>query len=169
MFYYSSVMMEVLQMNWSTLICSEVFRILSDIGDGVFCENSWMIKALYYLCKKISIIVVWYGPKYVLIYSFTKNKWQKQPPEMFLGKGALNMCSKFRRENPCRSVISLKLLCSFIEIALRHGCSLLNLLHVFRTPFYKNTYGGLLLNVWFGSLVLIWAEDVLLLDFFGNS
>ena len=27
----------------------------------------------------------------------------------------------------------------------RHGCSPVNLLHIFRTPFYKNTYGGLLL------------------------
>ena len=32
-----------------------------------------------------------------------------------------------------------------IEIALRHGCSPVNLLHIFRTPFYKSTYGGLLL------------------------
>ena len=32
-------------------------------------------------------------------------------------------------------------------MALRHGCSPVNLLHVFRTPFYKNTYGGLLLNL----------------------
>ena len=29
---------------------------------------------------------------------------------------------------------------------LRHGCSLLNLLHIFRTPFPKNTSGPLLLN-----------------------
>ena len=31
------------------------------------------------------------------------------------------------------------------EIALRHGCSPVNLLHLFRTPFPKNTYGGLYL------------------------
>ena len=37
------------------------------------------------------------------------------------------------------------LLCSFIEIALRHGCSPVNLLHIFKTLFYKNTSGGLLL------------------------
>ena len=28
----------------------------------------------------------------------------------------------------------------------RHECSLANLLHIFRTLFYKDTYGGLLLN-----------------------
>ena len=33
-----------------------------------------------------------------------------------------------------------KATCSFIEIALQHGCSSLNLLHVFRTPFYNNIY-----------------------------
>ena len=33
----------------------------------------------------------------------------------------------------------------FIEIALRHGCSPVNLLHIFRTTFLKNTSGGLFL------------------------
>ena len=36
---------------------------------------------------------------------------------------------------------------NFIEITLRHGCSPVNLLHIFRTPFPKNTSGGLLLRV----------------------
>ena len=30
--------------------------------------------------------------------------------------------------------------CNFIEIALRHGCSPLNLLHILRKPFPKNTW-----------------------------
>ena len=34
---------------------------------------------------------------------------------------------------------------NFIEIALRHGCSPVNLLHIFRAPFLKNTSGRLLL------------------------
>ena len=33
---------------------------------------------------------------------------------------------------------------NFIEIALRHECSPVNLLHTFRTPFLKNTSGRLL-------------------------
>ena len=41
----------------------------------------------------------------------------------------------------------LKLQSNFIEIALRHGCSPVNLLHISRTSFYKNTHGGLLLYV----------------------
>ena len=35
---------------------------------------------------------------------------------------------------------------NFIEIALRHGCSPVNLLHIFRTPFPKNTTGVLVLH-----------------------
>ena len=58
--------------------------------------------------------------------------------EVFLGK-AVNY-SKFTGEHPRGSVISIKLLCNFIEIALRHGCSPANLLRVFRTYFDKNTY-----------------------------
>ena len=52
-------------------------------------------------------------------------------PELFLGRRVLKICSK--------------LLCSFIEITLRHGCSPVNLLYIFRAPFLKNTPGWLLL------------------------
>ena len=65
--------------------------------------------------------------------------------EVFLGKGVLKIWSKFTGEHPCWSVISIKLLCKFIEITLQHECSPVNLLHIFRTPFPKNTSGGLLL------------------------
>ena len=58
----------------------------------------------------------------------------------------MKICSKFTGENPCQSVISIKILCNFIEITLRHGCSPVNLLYIFRTPFSKNTSGRLLLN-----------------------
>ena len=39
----------------------------------------------------------------------------------------------------------MKLLCNFIEIVLRHGYSGVNLLHIFKTPFPKNTSRRLLL------------------------
>ena len=52
----------------------------------------------------------------------------------------------------CQSVISIKLLCNFIEITLRHGCSPVNVLHIFKTSFSKNTSGGLLLQF------LLWLE-----------
>ena len=67
-------------------------------------------------------------------------------PEVFLRKGVLKMYSKFTGEHPCRSAISIKLFCNFIEIALRHGCSPVHLLHIFKTPFPKNTPRRPLLN-----------------------
>ena len=35
---------------------------------------------------------------------------------------------------------------NFIEITLRHRCSVVNLQHIFRTPFPKNTSGWMLLE-----------------------
>ena len=35
---------------------------------------------------------------------------------------------------------------NFIETTLRHGCSPVNLLHIFRTPFLNKTSGLLLLQ-----------------------
>ena len=43
---------------------------------------------------------------------------------------------------------------SFIEITLRHGCSPVNLLHIFRTPFPKNTSEELLLYKRFIGLLI---------------
>ena len=37
--------------------------------------------------------------------------------------------------------------CNFIEITLQHGCSLVNLLNIFRIPFPKNASGELLLRI----------------------
>ena len=71
--------------------------------------------------------------------------FQSSPTSLFLSRGVLKICSKFTGEHPCQSVISVKLLCSFIKIILRHGCSPLNMLHIFKTPFYKNIHVGLLL------------------------
>ena len=65
---------------------------------------------------------------------------------MFLGKDVLNICRKSTGEHPCRSAISIKLLCSFIETALRNGWPPVDLLDIFRTLFPKNTSGWLLLD-----------------------
>ena len=70
---------------------------------------------------------------------------RSSPPEVFLRKEVLKICNKFPGEHPCRSVISVKLQSNFFEIALRHGCSPVNLQHIFKTPFPKNTSGRLLL------------------------
>ena len=66
-------------------------------------------------------------------------------PEVFLGKGALKICNKLTGEHPCQCVISIMLQSNFVEIPLRHGCSPVSLLHIFRIPFPKNTSGWVLL------------------------
>ena len=75
-------------------------------------------------------------------------------PEVFLRKGVLKICSKFKGEHSSRSVISIKLRSNFIKIALRHWCPTVNLLHIFRTSFPKNTSGGLLLTIFCENLRL---------------
>ena len=54
--------------------------------------------------------------------------------------------NKFTGEHPCRNAISIKLQSNFIEIALRHGYSPVNLRHIFGAIFPKNTSGWLLLQ-----------------------
>ena len=77
----------------------------------------------------------------------TVGSFRSSYSEVFLGKGAVKTCSKFTGEHPCRSVTSIKVICNIIEVTLQHGCSPVNLLHIFRVPFYKKTYGRQLLRV----------------------
>ena len=58
------------------------------------------------------------------------------PPEMFLGKGLSKYAPNLWENTHA----------DFIDITLQCGCSPVNLLHIFRKLFYKNTYEGLLLN-----------------------
>ena len=73
--------------------------------------------------------------------TFIKNR-SSHHPEAFLGKCVLKIYRKCTGEYPWRSAISIKLLCSFIEMTLWHGCSLVNLLHIFRNLFIRTALGG---------------------------
>ena len=81
-------------------------------------------------------------------------------PEMFLGKDALEICSKFTGENSCRSVISIKLLCNFIEITFWYGCSPINF-----AAYFQNTFSSERLwvaaSAWSYKVVLENHKDVL--------
>ena len=94
-------------------------------------RSQWVYTSVAYVLRYLSCLVI----------------FKSIPLEVFLRKGVLKICSKFKGERPRQSVLSIKLLCNFIEIALRHGCSPVNLLHILRTPFPKNTSGGLLLKI----------------------
>ena len=61
---------------------------------------------------------------------------------MFFEKGVLNLCSKFTGEHPGQA----KCDSNFIEITVPYGWSPVNLLHILRTLFPKNTSGWLLLK-----------------------
>ena len=87
--------------------------------------------------------------------NITKNAETYQPPmrDLIIEHHLMKICSKFTGEHPCQSLISIKLLRSFIEITLRHECSPVSLMCIFRTPFTKNTSGCLFLGL-FGSMEL---------------
>ena len=82
-------------------------------------------------------------------FLLTKNgvRFRSSHPEVSLRKGVLKICSKFTGEHPCRNVISIKLQSISIEIPLLHWYPLVNLLYIIRTPFHKNTSGGLLVSL----------------------
>ena len=64
-------------------------------------------------------------------------KCRSNRSEMFSRKSVLKIFSKFTGKHPSQSVISIKLQSNFIEIKIRHGCSPVNLLHIFKTPIPK--------------------------------
>ena len=89
-----------------------------------------------------------YKTRDVLLKDVLFSVWfMSSRPELFLRKSVLKIYLKFTGEHPCRSVISLTLLCNFTEITLRHGCSPVNLLHNVRKPFSKNTSGWMVLMI----------------------
>ena len=107
-------------------------------------------QTLYFLFNKSQT------PMYSQIFTlddayFCNKRFRSRHLEVFLEKRCSEnvqpWCSIFTGEHPCRSVISIKLQSSFIELALRHVCSPVNSLHIFRTPFPKNACGWLLLEI----------------------
>ena len=82
--------------------------------------------------------------------SFNKNSSQnkivqRQPPRGIPRKMCSEKMQQISRRTTMLCAISIKLLRNFIEIALRHRCRPVNLLHIFRTSFPKNTSRWLLL------------------------
>ena len=72
---------------------------------------------------------------YYCYHSPTEPLYWSNHPHVLLGKNVLKICNKFTGDHSCQSAISTKLR-NFIEITLQHGCSLVNLMHIFRTLFF---------------------------------
>ena len=99
----------------------------------------------FYCCNKLSYVVL---QSFFASSCFPRFSWVKflrvqvfQGPD-FSGSGSrvkVQSLSPGFRSSRCQS--------NFIEITLLHGCSHVNLLHVFRTVSHKITSRGLLLNI----------------------
>ena len=103
-----------------------------------------------------------------LIHSFANRVQPIHLPEAAIKRCSQEKVSKnmqqIYRIHPCRSAISINLLCNFIGIALRHGCCPVNLLHIFRTSFLKNTSGQLFLICITNQLTVFYKKRMLVLN-----
>ena len=125
-------------------------------------DEAWHVWKSYAAAKNIVV-----DPKTIYTYTYTNWRWQNSTRYSPFYKFPYFRCSHSERcsyekvfwkyvanllENTkCWNAISIKLLCNFIEITLRHGCSPANSLHIFRTPFLKNISGWPLLS--FNNLI----------------
>ena len=77
-----------------------------------------------------------------------EKKWlQKQPTRCVRKKRCSENMQQIYRRTTMPKWNFNKVANNVIEIALQHGCSLVNLVHIFKTPFLKSTSGWLLLYV----------------------
>ena len=83
-------------------------------------------------------------PRLLKIIATRKN--HKQPSRGVLRKRCSQSIQQIYRRAPMLKCNFNKVARNVIEILLRYGCSFVNLLIIFRTPFPKNTSGGLLLK-----------------------
>ena len=76
------------------------------------------------------------------------HRYRSSPPHVSLQKDVLKICSKCTPMPKCNfNKITLR----FIEVALLHGCSPVNLLHVLKAPFYKHLCRVASVDSWQGS------------------
>ena len=97
------------------------------------------VKTYFVFINRISVFSDW--------IKWIGNTYRSRHTEMFLRKDVLKICSKFTGEHSSQSVISIKLLCSFIEIELWHVSSAVNLLRISRIPFPRKTAVWPLLHI----------------------
>ena len=78
---------------------------------------------------------------------FLSKYTQKQPSASVLRKKCSKNIQQIYMRSPMPKFDFKKLQRNFREITPPHGCSPVNFLYTFRTPFPKNTFGGLLLYI----------------------
>ena len=127
-------------------------------------KTSFFVQWHFFSNIKYLVLIRLFLLKRKLKYCYTKNEtkvmnrisnrtktwisiYRNNHLDVFLQKVVMKICNKFTEEHLCRSVIAIKLLWNFIKTTFRHRYCSINLLHIFRTPFPKNTSGGLLLYI----------------------
>ena len=125
-------------------------------------KNLLEVNSILKICRKLK-------ERRLISENLVRNlKSRSSHTDMFSRKGGLKICSKFTGEHPYLSAILIMFLCNSIEITLQYRCSPVNLAHIFRTPFPKNTSGRLLMK-WFNnysSVLKYSASCSLIVSFF---
>ena len=102
-------------------VCKQAFSVCKRVNN---LKNRTAMKAktsVFVICVKTIIYLLIYNSHdcSCKVLSITKSSC----PGVFLENVIRKMCSKFTGEHPCQRIISIKLLCNFIEIHLLYGCS----------------------------------------------
>ena len=109
-------------------------------------QRGVMVTTLHkFIWQKAEELKFWVGST----HSFNMTEFydgQRQPFRGVLVRSCSENIQQIYRRKPLPKCSFNKVASNFIKIAIQHGCTPGNFLHIFRTPFYKNTYGGLLLD-----------------------
>ena len=96
-----------------------------------------------YICRSILTIHNYFSFSFWSIWI----KHLRQLRSAIVAQAVILRCSENMQQIYRRTLMPFQWSCSnLIKIVLRHGCSPVNLLHIFRTPFPKNISGRLLLT-----------------------
>ena len=102
--------------------------VLEKCKDKYFCVLSFRICSFLLQFQLLNLVLKISFSNKSSRSSALRNIYRSSHPEVFLRRGVLKICSKFTREHPCQSAISIKS-------------------HIFRTPFPRNTSGWLRLYI----------------------
>ena len=135
--------------------CLKKLQGISEAGEKIF-QLSWFVKYDLRIIKFSKKVHTSTRLKISTLFLERDFHWKKKNMQMKSTEATVQRRSyeMVFWKYPCWSRISIKLLYNFIEITFPHGRCPVNLLHIFRKPFLKNTYGRLLLNQYLQSWIL---------------
>ena len=111
----------------SKIYLSSLYQVLSIDDNGFYIKsNADCFKNKTYFWFQIAFTLHLQAKKFAILFC------RSSPSELFLGKGVLETYTKFTREHPCSTVISIKSLCNFIKFALLHSCKF--------AAYFQNTF-----------------------------